>query len=250
MSGLGSTGAGTALGSTSTSWPSTSRTLPDAAGSPSTRTPPAAIVAAASALLRSPINATMRSSRSPASAAGTCSTITPLIRSRPGTATRRPPMLPRRACGTRRQNAAQDQERCSDGDGHVGDVEDREPLQVDEVDHGTVEPCVAAEQPVDQVAGRPADQQPHADGAESARLITKRHEQVDDHDGRHHADHRAQPTALTERHAVVERQVEPKGPDEIDHSIGSERGDGPVLGELIDDHDRCGDGNRRTPCAE
>ncbi len=47
-----------------------------------------------------------------------------------------------------------------DVDRDVGDVEDREPLEVDEVDDRAAEPRLLAERTIDQVAGRAAD---HAD---------------------------------------------------------------------------------------
>ena len=65
--------------------------------------------------------------------------------------------------GTADEDAVQDQRGGADVHGDVGDVEDREPLEVDEVDDRTLEPGVAAEQAVEQVAGGATDQASHAE---------------------------------------------------------------------------------------
>ena len=135
--------------------------------------------AAAAERLMSASSATMRSSRSPSSAAGTRS----VIMARRGAAG---PLgsddsdggVVSDGSGRRRRSAvtqrAQEQQRAADRDADVGDVEDRPPLHVDEVDDAAVEPAGDAEQAVDDVADRAADDQ--ADGrrvqrARSARPI-------------------------------------------------------------------------------
>ena len=109
-------------------------------GSPPTSTAPASMRSATSARLRPVTMATMRSTRSPASASGTTSrTIT--VRRRPrraATATSSTPM--------------------PDPQGGVGHVEDRPPLQVDEVDDAPAEePVAGPEGAVGEVAERAAE---------------------------------------------------------------------------------------------
>ena len=125
-SAVGGSVRGMAAGSTSTE-----RALgrggpcPTSPTSPSTRTPPAAMVAAATERLTSASRATTRSRRSPASAA------------RDALARSFVAAVGRRAGGAGvpvGRERAQHEQHATDRDGDVGDVEDRPPLHVDEVD--------------------------------------------------------------------------------------------------------------------
>src|SRR5690606_35094105 len=144
-------GAASPLGSgrsTSISSPAARRWARAVTGRPATRTAPPATSAAASARLTPATRATTRSSRWPSSARGTTS----FTRS------------PVAAGGPARAGVAplhDEQERGAGDDGGVGDVEDRPPLQVDEVDHAAAEEAVAGpDGAVDQVAEGAADHEP------------------------------------------------------------------------------------------
>ena len=112
---------------------------------PSTVAPPAATSAAASERLASVTSATIRSRRSPASAGGISSWIMPVG---PGDAEISDP---------------QHEQRATDVDGHVGDVEDREPLEVDEVDDRAVQDPIPRNIRSSEVADRAAGDQAGSD---------------------------------------------------------------------------------------
>ena len=76
-----------------------------------------------------------------------------------------------------------------------------------------------AEQAVDDVADRAADDQADGDRVTGLARAPDRHEQHDDDDERDDADDRARALALAERHAGVERQVEPQRPDDVDVAV-------------------------------
>lgn len=133
----------------------------------------------------------------------------------------------------------------SDGTAHhgdVGDVEDRPPLQVDEVDHSAAEePVVGPKQPVDQVADRSADdaaeqhtRHPVLDGT---RVVNHPDDDEQDHD----AEPPAQTSAHAERDPEVVDQPQSQRPEEIDRAI-LERSDRKDLRDLVDGDDRRGRG--------
>ena len=251
-----------AAGSTSTTAPSARRTLPDVATSPSTRTPPATTAAAAAERLMSARRATMRSSRSPCSAAGTR-----LADHRSGTSCSSATGCPSRHLGRQRpwaarrpaagEERAEDQQRAADRDGDVGDVEDRPPLHVDEVDDAAAEPAGERNRRSSEVADRAADDQPDGERVHRARRAADRHEQPDHDEQGDDADDRAQAGALGERHPLVERQVEAQRSDDVDVAVG-EGVQRPALGQLIEEDDARGDreagrgasGSRRPRSAE
>jgi hypothetical protein len=126
---------------------------------------------------------------------------------------------------------------------HVGDVEHRPPLQVDEVDHRTVEePLVAPERPVHQVADRAAADQArrHRTSGAAAGAAQRQRQH---HAQRDHGDPRADaPTAAeAERRPRVVGELEPQRPDHVHDAATVEVGHRPGLGELIGRQDRQGD---------
>ena len=64
---------------------------------------------------------------------------------------------------------------------------------------------------------------PTAERVQRARRAPDRHEQPDDDEQGDDADDRAQAGALGERHALVEGQVEPQRPDDVDVAVGERR---------------------------
>ena len=191
---------------------------------PSTCTPPAATSAAASERLASVTKATTRSSRSPASAGGISSWIM------------------RRASGDGRSIGPQHEQHAADVDRHVGDVEDREPLEVDEVDHRAVQRAVAAEEAVDEVAERAAGDQAGGDARDATgQHATRPCQPHDHHEHGDDADERADALRLRERHAAVAREVPLQRPDDVTRRAARELRQRPPLGELVDARARADD---------
>src|SRR3954452_14323493 len=170
--------------------PSSTRTEPFAMTAPSSRTAPAAISAVASARVQPVSNATMRSTRSPTSAAGTSGTV---------------------------RRSGEHQEDAADRDRHVGNVEDRPPLRVDEVDHAAAKETRAlAKRAIDEVPDRAAEHQTEAQHAE-LRVDAPTDDEEDDHDDDgEDRDQSAAPESKAERRPPVASQMEPKRPEQID----------------------------------
>ena len=82
--------------------------------------------------------------------------------------------------------------------------------------------------------------QAHPDGREPTRLGAQRDQQPDDDAGCDDGDDRPESFAATERHPTVEGKVELQRPEHLDLTIGTQDGDCPVLGPLIDDDDDYG----------
>ena len=81
-----------------------------------------------------------------------------------------------------------------------------------------------------------------------ARRPANGHQQQGDHGDRQDRHERADALAPGERHPGVERQFEPQRSDQVDHVSVVEGVHRPVLGELVEDHDR--GGNRQRPSQE
>ena len=110
-----------------------------------------------------------------------------------------------------------------------------------------MQPALAAEQAVGEVADGPTDDQPGGDGGERAvagRGATDEG-QADDHDDGDGADDRAEAAARGERHAAVERQVELQRPDDVAWCPSASALHRPVLGQLVEQHDDGGDDQRQ-----
>ncbi len=103
-------------------------------------------------------------------------------------------------------------------DADVGDVEHRPVRQREEVDDVPAEGAGSTEDPVDQVAGHPGEQQ--AEGRAPSRGGARAGRSGHDHDcsdQRHHGDHRGQRGAGAERRSRVAQQPElEEGPDHLD----------------------------------
>ena len=84
---------------------------------------------------------------------------------------------------------------------------------------------------------RTADDEPDGRRVQRARRPADRDQQADDDEQGDDADHRADAGALGERHPGVERQVEAQRPDEVDVAVG-EGVDRPVLRQLVDERRR------------
>ena len=230
----GGSGRGIDAGSTSTTAPSARRTLPLDAGHGRRRRAPRRRRSRPTAAdrLTSASRATTRSTRSPASAGGTRSVIiAPASRPdrRPSVSTGSPAGAGRRrgagSSGRRRLLSSNVMPPTRDGD--VGDVEDRPPLQVDEVDDAAAQPARLPEQPVEQVADGAADDQADGRRVDPARRPADRDQQADHDEQGDDADHGAQPGALREGHPAVEGQVEAQRPDDVDRVAVAQRAAAP-----------------------
>ena len=144
----------------------------------------------------------------------------------------------RLGCGRRGERRPQHEQRAADVHSHVGHVEDREPLEVDEVDHRAVQPAIAAEQAIAQVADRSTDDEASSDRDHLAGVAAEADDNHHDHDDRDEPDDRADAAPLGERHAAVEREVPLQRPEDMARRHAGERVHRPVLAELIEQHDR------------
>src|SRR3954470_15427235 len=133
--------------------PSRTRWLPLLTTAPSTTPARCSTRAAAAVRLTPPSMATMRSTRSPARAAGTVSVMAH-------------PTSSRLTPGPERE---EEQQASADDDGGIGQIEDRVPLQVDEVhDLPRQEPAAGAEHAVEDVAGGAPEHQTQGTGGADA----------------------------------------------------------------------------------
>jgi hypothetical protein len=78
----------------------------------------------------------------------------------------------------------------TDGDRGVGDVEDGKPLQVDEIHHGTTQPCLTSEQSVDQVADGTTHDHPRRNCRNAGRRTSQPQHDHDDDDEPQRSDDR------------------------------------------------------------
>ena len=119
-------------------------------------------------------------------------------------------------------------------DTHVGDVEHRPELEVDEVDHVPGhEPVRSTDEAVDDVADRTSEDQRDADGRDHRAGLAGETDEHDDHDARDHAEERTFAFTQTERGAGIAHQIQPQLPHHVDRVI-VERGSRPDLGDLIE----------------
>src|SRR5918994_44872 len=116
----------------------------------------------------------------------------------------------------------------------VGHVEHRPPLQVDEVDHPAAqEPLAGAERPVHEVAHCAPGHEADGDGRTGMGGVTARPQQYGPHDQGEQRYDRAPPLGEAERRAVIDGEVQPECPHDVDRP-GRQRLDRPPLGELVD----------------
>src|SRR5581483_8590236 len=155
---------------------------------PSTATTPAAMSAVARARVAPSSVASARSSRSPASAPGTTA---------------------RTSAGAgRRLRADEHEQQPADHERRIGNVEDRPPLQIDEVDDPAAEETGAvAQHAVGEVADRAAEQQPEAHRTGPIAHRPAECDQHQDHDDGDDGDQPAAAAADAERRAGVAHEV-------------------------------------------
>lgn len=122
-------------------------------------------------------------------------------------------------------------------DGNVGDIEDGEPLEVDEVDHLTTQQGLSAKQSVGDIAQGSTDNQTYSDIGSPIVLSPDRDHKSDDDHHCEHTDYRTPTSPLPEGHTPVERKVELQCPDDVIDVPISEVIQGPLLAQLIDNDD-------------
>ena len=146
------------------------------------------------------------------------------------------------------RSVAQHEQHATGRHGDVGDVEDRPPLHVDEVDHRAAEPARGCtEKAVDEVAHHAPDDQPDGHGGQIGLGRSGRSTRA----GRRPRTGRRCRSPGRGRcpgHPGVEHEVEPQRADEVDVAVG-ERVQRPLLRQLVDHDDARGDrqGPARRP---
>ena len=95
--------------------------------------------------------------------------------------------------------------------------------------------------------GRAADHESHPGDAHLRCIPVEREQQPHDHERGHYRNQRSEALTTAERHPRVKGEVPLQGPDYVDVSTIAERRQGPLLRELVDDHDANGDKERYSP---
>lgn len=131
---------------------------------------------------------------------------------------------------------------------HVGDIKNRVPRNIYEVDNITGEQTViSAQYPVAEVAERPPEDccKYRGPNREGFAPQTPADEAAQ---GDYQCTHqRAVPGTRAEREAAVVCEIQFKRRQDLDDATSAEPTDGPFLGELIKHHHRCDDNRDQLP---
>ena len=144
---------------------------------------------------------------------------------------------------------SEEQKAYPDEQGDVCDVV-RENAHVDKVDHGTVEPSVTTQDPVENVAKRSTEHQSKGDGLDPSGCVAQNDHDRDDDTDRDDGNNRALARENRETGAGVKRDPE------LEHSRYDpnrpirERVDGPCFGQLIRRRNNDANDNRKLSVAQ
>src|SRR5215207_3799703 len=209
--------------SSSTSAPDSRRWL-FATGCPPTSTAPSSMSLATSARLQPVRSASARSSRSPASVAGTASSLTPGD-----------------SCGVVPVSAVppspEQEEHGADRDRRVGDVEARERAHAYEVDHLAAQEARRPEHAVGEVAQRTAEHQREGDHHDRILRSLRDANEHDGDDGREHREHRRETGQETERATGIAAQPQLDGVADDREGLVGKPLDDQRLRDLIEQDD-------------
>src|ERR1700729_1756899 len=139
------------------------------------------------------------------------------------------------------EQSEQDDQDAGADDGGVGQVEDRPVGQLDPVDDAALERAGGAEDPVEQVAGGPAEQQAQRDGPAHAAQVARGTQDVDDHADRDGGEHDGHRGADAERGASVADERDREQPaEQADRGGAGHPGDHDGLGDDVGGDDEPG----------